>query len=80
MKQQLKDQFPENFIIEIATEYAEEGSCKIRGLLGQYAIVIEWYYNEEPTTVFLAATSISGQSKTGPCEISNLKNALLSLS
>jgi len=74
----LKKQLPETFKIESAMDY--ESYCKVRGLLGQWAVIIEWNYTDEPDRVWLATHGISTLGKEGPCDLNQLKNVLLSLS
>jgi hypothetical protein len=75
-KIQLRDQIPEKFIMDSSTDYPDDQACKIRGFIGQFAILIEWHYGENPDNLWLESVGLDQQGKQGECPVNKLKEIL----
>jgi len=80
LKNKLKSQLPENFTIDDAMDYPETGTCRVRGYIGQWAILLEWYHRDSPEEAFLQAIGIDSKSQSGHLPFDAIKQTLMTLS
>jgi len=80
LRLKLKDLLSEKFVIDTATDFPDQEMCKVRGMIGQWAVLIEWEYGKDEETLYLETVGINGQGQNGPCLLDNLKMVLEGLS
>jgi len=80
LRLKLKGLLPEKFIIDSAIDYPEDGACKVRGKIGQWAVLIEWHYLENEEMCWLETVGLDSQGNKGECLVDNLYRVLSGLS
>jgi hypothetical protein len=67
------------FQITSAMDFPDTSSSKVRGMLQQWAITIDWDYANNPDHVWLETKGVDGSGKGAPCELAQLGAVLKSL-
>jgi hypothetical protein len=75
-KQKLKDALPEKLKIFRSMEYPFDEIARIRGYYGQFAVTLEYHYNEDPDRIGIETVGIDSPGINAVVPLEDIESIL----